>query len=228
MQVLDQGEIRLLPDTSASDLGIAQSARVLPNASWRIESDTKLLRFMMKNDHTSPFEHGYLKFYVAAPMFVINQWVRHRTWSFNIQSGRYEDEGEETKFYLPTIARLQDEKNRQNSLMSEDAHLNRAVHDEIQATSDGARKDYLYLRRRGIAREMARLVMPENKYSRMIASVDPHNFMHFLYLRMHKDAQWEIRQYAQAAYMLWKDVMPVTASIWTEMHSERIGLNDGP
>jgi thymidylate synthase (FAD) len=225
-KVLDHGEIRLLEETSASDLSIARSARVLPDAEWRGKPDERLLKFMLKNDHTSPFEHGYLKFYVDAPMFVLNQWVRHRTWSFNLQSGRYEDEGQGTKFYIPKVARLQDDKNRQNSIPTGDEEANSVMRGHIGLSNEDALLAYQFMRSHGIAREMARLVMPENKYQRMIASVDPHNFMHFLYLRMHKDAQWEIRQYAQAAYMLWKDVMPVTASIWTEINADRIGLND--
>lgn len=225
MKVLDYGEISLLKDTSASDLGIVESARVLPGVEWRGDADAKLLKFMLKNEHTSPFEHGYLKFYVKLPLFVMNQWVRHRTWSYNIQSGRYEDEGADTDFYLPDVARLEDKKNRQNSIPSEDDFLTGTMKGTLAYNQLEAMESYKQLREQGIAREVARLVMPENKYSRMIASVDPHNFMHFLYLRMHKDAQWEIRQYAQAAYMLWKEVMPVTASIWTEINSDRIGLN---
>lgn len=225
MQVLDHGEI-ILQRHLAEDMNIASSARVLREAEWRGKPDQNLLRFMSRNEHTSPFEHGYLQFYVYAPMFVINQWTRHRTWSFNIQSGRYEDEGESTEFYIPEVARTQDDKNRQNSIASQEQYLNEMVKDEMRLNSSSSIELYEYLRRRGVAREMARLVMPENKYQRMVASVDPHNFMHFLYLRMHKDAQWEIRQYAQAAYMLWKEVMPVTASIWTEINADRIGLND--
>lgn len=226
MKVLDFGELRLLDDSSASDLAIARAARVLPDAEWRGAADEKLLRFMLKNDHTSPFEHGILKFYVKAPLFVINQWVRHRTWSFNIQSGRYEDEGVKTEFYIPDTARLQDEKNRQNSIFSEDEDLDTAVRLELEDFSEGSLETYEWLRHKGVAREMARLVMPQNKYSRMVASVNPHNFMHFLYLRMHKDAQWEIREYAKAAYLQWKTYMPVTASIWAEMNAERIGFGE--
>jgi thymidylate synthase (FAD) len=225
MLVLDHGEI-ILRRHLADDVGISTAARVLKDLEWRDKQDPKLLKFMLKNYHTSPFEHGYLEFYVKAPLFVINQWVRHRTWSFNIQSGRYEDEGENTEFYLPDVARLQDEKNRQNSIPTDDEEATSEVRGQLDLQAEEAKIGYEHMREKGIAREMARLVMPENKYSRMIASVDPHNFMHFLFLRMHKDAQWEIRQYAQAAYMLWKDVMPVTASVWTEINADRIGLNE--
>lgn len=226
MKVLDFGELRLLEDSSASDLAISRAARVLPDAEWRGAADEKLLRFMLKNDHTSPFEHGLLKFYVKAPLFVINQWVRHRTWSFNIQSGRYEDEGENTNFYIPSQARLQDEKNRQNSIPTDIPEFNDALEYNIRQAVKSSQTTYAFMRNVGISREMARLVMPENKYSRMMASVDPHNFMHFLYLRMHKDAQWEIRQYAKAAYDQWADLMPVTSGIWAEMNAERIGFGE--
>lgn len=225
MQVLDHGEVTLRRH-AAYDADIAESARVLDHPEWRGKPDEKLLRFMMQNEHTSPFEHGYMRFYVKAPMFVINQWVRHRTWSFNIQSGRYEDEGWDTEFYIPDQVRMQDRKNRQNSIPSDSAMMNELMNHFISDQSYRSTVAYKGMRDNDIAREVARLVMPENVYRRMHASVDPHNLMHFLYLRMHKDAQWEIRQYAQAIYMIWKELMPVTASIWTEMNADRIGLNE--
>lgn len=219
MKVLDHGVIEL-QEHAASDLSISTSARVIRgSAGWREGKDEKLLRYMLENHHTSPFEHGYLRFYVEAPLFVIRQWQRHRTWSYNEQSGRYENE--QPKYYVPDRARLQDTKNRQNSIFTDDNVLDFDMAQQIDQSSHNSYQNYLELLDWGIAREQARILLPQNIYHRMVASVDPHNFMHFLFLRMHKDAQYEIREYAIAAYQLWSEIMPVTAKIFSEIHKER-------
>ena len=219
MRVLDHGVVEL-QEFCASDKAVSTSARVITgDAPWRGEKDEKLIKFMLRNHHTSPFEHGYLRFYVEAPLFVIRQWQRHRTWSYNEQSGRYENE--KPVFYVPDRARLQDAKNKQNSIFADDNILDFDTADIVQDSSGKAYSDYLELIDWGIAREQARIILPQNVYHRMIASVDPHNLMHFLFLRMHKDAQYEIRQYAEAIYQLWVDVMPVTADAWYQLNKER-------
>lgn len=222
MEVLDHGIVEL-QDYSASDLAVSSSARVIRGTpEWRGKKDEGLIRYMLKHKHTSPFEHGYLRFYVEAPLFVIRQWQRHRTWSYNEQSGRYENEKD--VFYIPDQARLQDHENRQNSILSGDNILDWDTAESIGTSAYEAYKRYQELLDWGIAREQARILLPQNIYHRMIASVNPHNLMHFLELRMHKDAQYEIREYANAMFKIWADVMPVTSEVWYSLNKER--LND--
>lgn len=87
MKVLDHGEVELKEFTDDADRVIATSARVQPDADWRPLEDRKLIRYMLEHGHTSPFEHVHLYWYVKAPIFVLRQWHRHRTWSYNEISG---------------------------------------------------------------------------------------------------------------------------------------------
>lgn len=223
--VLDAGYVALLdmmphPDTDVSgDLAIVNAARVsFLGESKGAERDKKLLFYLMKHHHTTPFEMVEFKLRIKAPLFVARQWMRHRTWSYNEVSRRYTDEG--IQFYVPDVWRLQASNNKQGSagwlldgLLSSNEYV-----DAI----DKARETYENLIMRGVAREQARAVLPQSMYTTFIAKVDAHNLMHFLRLRMHPHAQYEIREYATAIYdNIFKPTLP-----WTAEAFEKYQLGD--
>jgi len=207
IDVLDKGFIELVdlmphPNTEVSgDLAIVNAARVsFLGESKGEERDKKLLFYLLRNRHTSPFEMVEFKFRVRAPLVTWWQWVRHRTWNFNAQSGRYTP-FEENDFYVPYVWRLQSKDNKQASegeVTAEDnVHLTQAL---IAHYEEGFRL-YEDALERGVSKEMARLFLPGfSVYYTWITKIDAHNLMHFLKLRMESDAQYEIRVYAEAIY----------------------------
>lgn len=214
IQLLDHGSIRLV-DHMGSDLSVVRSARVSYDAEWRAgedeDKDAKLINYLMKNRHTSPFESVTFTFEVKAPIFVFRQWHRHRTWSFNEISGRYAELPEE--FYVPAVDKIttQSVNNKQQRTgeqlaVAEDC---RYLIDEACASSFWTYRDLLS---RGCPRELARGVLPVNTYSKMFATVDLHNLLGFIRLRDHAHAQYEIQVYAQAMLELVRPIVPVSVA----------------
>lgn len=220
VNVLDSGFVRLVRCTGG-DIDVARAARVSFDADWRAGedegSDERLIRYLLKNKHTSPFEHVFFVFEVKAPIFIFRQWHRHRTWSYSEISARYAelDEG----FYLPDAAIIgmqsKDNKQARDVLDIEQPYANIA-RTQIKAHCEYAFGVYRNLLNNGIPRELARSVLPVAAYTRMFASVDLHNLMHFLRLRLHSHAQWEIRQYADAIVKLVEPIVPVTMAAFKE------------
>lgn len=212
------GFVRLI-DYMGDDLSIVRAARVSYNADWRTEKDddsllhkdTKLINYLWKNKHTSPFEAVSFTFEVKAPIFVFRQWHRHRTWSYNEISARYTelDEG----FYLPDVEQITtqstDNKQMRTTIQHPKAKDLRWV---IQQQNLDSIYCYKNLIEQGVPRELARSVLPVAAYSRMFATVDLHNLFHFLNLRMHSHSQYEIRVYADAMYKLILPIVPVAAA----------------
>lgn len=222
IDVLNGGFVRLV-DSMGSDLSIARAARVSYDADWRGETDPesmqpkdeKLIRYLMKNKHTSPFESVMFTFEVKAPIFVLRQWHRHRTWSYNEISARYTelDEG----FYLPETDKITTQSTDNKQMRTTEQHV--GAYSEQQNIRIGCEqmfKLYRGLLERGVPRELARSVLPVAAYSRMFATVDLHNLLHFLRLRMHAHAQYEIRVYAEAMLKLIQPVVPVTVAAFME------------
>jgi len=219
VQVLDKGYIELQdlmphPSTGATgDLAIVSAARTSFMGEGKgDEKDKKLLFYLMRNAHTSPFEMVEFKFRLKAPLVTWWQLVRHRMASLNLQSGRYV-EFEEDEFYVPSVWRKQSASNKQAS----DGVLESA--DDAELTQDliahYAHCYDLYQKAlsKGVAREMARLYLPGFAvYYTGIWKQDAHNLMHLLKLRMAPDAQEEIRVYAQAIYThFFQPALPWTA-----------------
>lgn len=212
VDILDKGWIEL-QDLMGNDLAIVNAAR----ASFLGESkgdakDKKLLFYLLRNRHTSPFEHVEFKFRVRAPVMTWWQWVRHRTWSFNAQSGRY-TAFEEDDFYIPQVWRKQSPSNKQASLGQLTLEEGQPFTDELL---EHYKRGYVLYKRAldaGIAREQARVFLPGfSVYYTWICKVDAHNLIHFLSLRMASDAQYEIRVYAKAIYKhFFKPALPWTA-----------------
>lgn len=219
VDVLDHGFVRLV-DSMGSDLSIVRAARVSYDADWRAGedegSDAKLIRYLWKHKHTSPFEAVEFQFEVKAPIFVLRQWHRHRTWSFNELSARYRELPEE--FYIPDpdVVGAQATTNKQGRQVA-DEEVNRARHvevDEMRRACERAFFIYRSLLKADWPRELARSVLPVSTYSHMFAKVDLRNLLHFLDLRCDAHAQFEIRVYADAMRELIRPVVPVAIAAW--------------
>ncbi|MBN8593732.1 MAG: FAD-dependent thymidylate synthase [Anaerolineae bacterium] len=224
VDILDKGFIELLdlmphPATDVSgDLAIVNAARVsFMGESKGEEKDRKLLFYLLRNQHTSPFEMVEFKFRVRAPVVTWWQWVRHRTWNFNAQSGRY-TAFEETDYYVPDVWRKQSANNKQASEGEVDAETNTRLTADLIAHYEQGFKLYEAALAAGVSKEMARLYLPGfSVYYTWVTKVDAHNLMHFLRLRMANDAQYEIRVYAQAIYdHFFKPALPWTAEAFEE------------
>ncbi len=212
VEVLDKGWIEL-QDMMGDDLAIVNAARVsFLGESKGGEADKKLLFYLLRHRHTSPFEQVEFKFRVKAPVVVWWQWARHRTWNFNAQSGRYTPFKEED-FYVPSTWRRQARDNKQASEgVIEPAEAGELTRELLAHYEQGFRL-YEQALAAGVAREQARLFLPGFAvYYIWVVKTDAHNLMHFLSLRMHPEAQEEIRVYAQAIYdHFFRPALPWTA-----------------
>ncbi len=224
IDVLDKGWIELVdlmphPNAEVSgDLAIVNAARVsFLGESKGNERDKKLLFYLLRNHHTSPFEMVEFKFRVRAPLITWWQWARHRTWNFNAQSGRYTP-FEENDFYVPHIWRKQSKDNKQASEGEVTVKENSELTDDLIKHYEEGFRLYEKALQTGVSREMARLYLPGfSVYYTWVAKIDAHNLMHFLRLRMASDAQYEIRVYADAIYeYFFKPALPWTAEAFEE------------
>lgn len=215
IDVLDHGFVRLV-DHMGDDLSIVRAARVSYDAAWRAgdhtANDARLIGYLWKNHHTTPFEAVTFTFEVKAPIFVFRQWHRHRTWTFNELSARYRELPEE--FYVPDPALIgyQAKDNKQARIIGDSANEVAAI--EITEACAASFRSYHALLRSGVPRELARMVLPVSTYSHMFATVDLLNLLKFLTLRDHEHAQYEIRVYAEAMRELIRPIVPVAVSAW--------------
>jgi thymidylate synthase (FAD) len=173
--------------------------------------DVELMRFLIDQRHTSPLEHVVFSFIVHCPLFVRSQWHRHRTWSYNEISRRYTDI--DIEFYCPTRIRAQSADNRQASVDDLDEALQDDARTRIDAMNEQSRAAYDSLLAMGVCREQARGVLSQNLMTTFWATVDLGNLLHFLELRDHPGAQWEIQQYAHALKQLVRPSVPHVAEI---------------
>lgn len=224
VDVLDKGWIELVdmmphPDSDVSgDLAIVNAARVsFLGESKGPDRDKKLLFFLLRNRHTSPFEMVEFKFRVRAPLVTWWQWVRHRTWSMNAQSGRYTP-FRESDFYVPNVWRKQSKDNKQASEGALDALENDDLTGKLLAHYDEGYRLYTEALGKGVSKEMARLFLPGfSVYYTWVAKIDAHNLMHFLRLRMARDAQYEIRVFAAAMHEhFFEPALPWTAEAFAK------------
>jgi len=218
VSVLDHGFVRLV-DSMGTDLSISRAARVSYDAPPR-EEDSKLIKYLMNNKHTTPFEAVTFTFEVKAPIFILRQWHRHRTWSYNEVSSRYTELPQQ--FYVPKPAHIgtQSINNKQMRVLSTDP-LNLEIWQgnaafSIEEHCEETFRLYNELLKEGVPRELARSVLPVATYSHMFATVDLHNLFHFLRLRLHSHAQYEIRVYAEALLKLIRDVVPIATKAFED------------
>jgi thymidylate synthase (FAD) len=225
--VLDQGFVELQdlmphPSTGVScDTAIVAAARVsFLGESKGGDKDRKLIHYLLRNAHTSPFEMVEFKFRVKAPLVTYWQWVRHRTFAYqsvNSQSGRYV-EFDEDEFYVPDVWRRQSPSNKQASLGELEAAEGETLTRDLLEHYARGHQLYRTALERGVSREMARLFLPGFAvYYTWIVKTDLHNLFSFLRLRLAQDAQFEIRAYAEALYHTFvKPVAPVAAEAFEQ------------
>jgi thymidylate synthase (FAD) len=212
------GYVSLL-QTCGDDTVIVNSARVSfgKQISEIEEKDRKLLRFLLEHHHGTPLEHTSLTFLVKCPLFIARQWHRHRVGvSINEISARYVEVKDE--FYVPIEFRQQSKSNRQASIESsftaEETENNKHI---FQQAIDASFAHYKQLLDAGVAREQARGVLPLCSYTQYYWTCNLRSLFHFVALRDHSDAQWEIQQYAKAMLKQAEKFFPETIKIWEEL-----------
>jgi len=210
VEVLDHGFLAL-DGCLATDLAVVNGARVSFNSASDVmeERDEGLIRFLMRERHGSPFEHGYFRFLVKEPIFVVREHHRHRAGhSYNEFSGRYSKM--EAEFYVPDFVRTQVGKPGAYTFEPTSSEVREQVRAEVQASAAQAFEAYERMLELGVAKEVARTVLPLSMYTKYYWSCNPRSLMHFCSLRNSEHAQFEIAQYAKAAESFLAQAMPVT------------------
>jgi thymidylate synthase (FAD) len=209
--VLDHGFVRL-DDAMATDLSVVNAARVsFARRKEAIdESDEGLIRFLMRERHGTPFEHNSFRFHVRAPLFVAREWFRHRVGSFNEFSMRYARATDD--FYVPEPEDVRTQVGKPGSYSFETVapDVAETTREELRAVYDAAYEAYERLVELGVARELARLVMPVGAYTEFYWTVNARSLMNFVSLRAAETAQREIRRYADACERFFAERMPIT------------------
>jgi thymidylate synthase (FAD) len=228
LPVLDRGFVRVI-DYMGDDGAIVQAARVSYGRGTRkVSEDRGLINYLMRMRHTSPFEMCELKLHVKLPIFVARQWVRHRTANVNEYSARYSVLADE--FYVPAPEHVASQagSNRQGRDRVLAAAQAAAVQDTVRANAERAYGDYLALlnqdaagqaveaEREGLARELARIVLPLNTYTEWYWKTDLHNLLHFIALRADPHAQYEIRAYALVLLDVVRRWTPLTGAAFED------------
>ncbi|MHB2026945.1 MAG: FAD-dependent thymidylate synthase [Elusimicrobiota bacterium] len=206
--VLDRGFVRCV-EFMGGDSGVVDAARVsYGGTSKGAEADRKLISYLLKNSHLTPFEHSIFKFHVSAPIFAARQWFRHRFAAYNEISYRY-TQAQQDEFYIPESWRAQDVKNKQGSVAAPDldhARLTAKFKEQIERSA----ALYEEMIAAGVAREMARMILPVNLYTQFYWTVNARSLMNFVALRADVHAQLEIRRYAEALAAIFRKKMPWT------------------
>jgi thymidylate synthase (FAD) len=203
----------------ASDLDVVNAARVSFNVTHdeMQPNDDKLIGYLMRNRHGSPFEHTFFKFRIRLPIFVAREWIRHRIGnSFNEVSGRYTEINMD--WYVPKFDYIRKQTGKPGNYQYEqvDLAIIAVVQHMIESASESAFKDYYRMLDMGIAPELARIVLPVNAYTEWIWSVNARSLMAFLSLRAEEHAQREIQDYAYAVESIFREIMPATWQAWND------------
>ncbi len=215
---------RLVPEGHTADQAIVQAARVSYGAGTKkVNEDRGLIRYLLRHRHTTPFEMVEFKFHVRMPIFVARQWIRHRTANVNEYSARYSIVPD--RFYRPSRddIRQQSKSNRQGrDELIDDATADAFLKylDKAEALHD----EYMKLTEQGLAREIARIGLPQSVYTEWYWKIDLHNLLRFLSLRIDEHAQKEIRDFARAMLALIEPMCPWTVEAWRDYELESVRL----
>ena len=209
--VLDHGFVRL-DAAMASDLSVANAARVsfARRKDELDEADEGLIRFLMRERHGTPFEHNAFRFHIRCPIFVAREWFRHRVGSFNEFSMRYAKATDE--FYVPEPEDVRTQVGKPGAYTFEPVEddLAERAREELRDVYERAFAAYERLVQEGVAREIARAVLPVGAYTEFYWTVNARSLMNFVSLRADEAAQREIRRYALAVERFLEEQMPVT------------------
>jgi thymidylate synthase (FAD) len=211
IDVLDHGFVRL-DDAMASDLSVVNAARVsfARRKEELDDADAGLIRFLLRERHGTPFEHNAFRFHIRAPIFVAREWFRHRMGSFNEFSMRYAKATDD--FYVPAAEDVRTQVGKPGSYTFEEVEpaVADATREELRAVYESAFAAYERLVELGVARELARSVLPVGAYTEFYWTVNARSLMNFVSLRAAETAQREIRRYADACERFLAEEMPVT------------------
>lgn len=217
--VLDHGFVGLV-DHMGSDAAIVQAARVSYGAGTRqVQDDRNLIRYLMRHEHTTPFEMCEVKYHIKLPIFVMRQLVRHRTASLNEYSARYSVVTDEFYVPEPSVLKAQSRTNKQGRAGDlDDAQRDHIIND-MRRTWDSTYALYeQFINDADLARETARQILPVGGYTECYWKADLKNFLHMARLRMDPHAQWEIQEYARAMYDLARPLFPITCEAFEDYH----------
>ena len=208
IKCFDKGFVRLV-DSMGGDDAIVQAARVsYGKGTSKVSQDRGLIRYLMRHRHTTPFEMVEFKFHCKMPIFVARQWVRHRTANINEYSLRYSEARDEFYYPEPEHIQFQSVLNKQGRKGEVPKELKQKVQNYFEEISKRSFEMYSELNEAGIARELARAVLPVNLYTEWYWKNDLHNLLHFIGLRSDSHAQYEIRVYSDAMAKSVKKVAP--------------------
>jgi len=227
-KVLDKGFIEVI-DSLGDDLTVVNSARVSFGKRKEVydKTDERLVRYLAKYKHFSPFRHLQVQFHVKAPEFVMRQWYKHvvgiettsnssaKDHAWNEISGRYvpvED------YYEPSVWRKQSDDNKQASEGVLDDLQQRRMDDAYNDLMRKVRMTYDKMVKAGMAKEQARIILPLNQYTEVYWTASFQAVMNFIELRNEKTSQWEIQEYAKVMLEQMKEVFPKTTKIWSEVN----------
>ena len=218
--VLDHGFVRVI-DYMGDDSSIVQAARVsYGKGTKKISQDKGLINYLLSHRHSTPFEMNEIKLHIKLPIFVARQWIRHRTANVNEYSARYSVLDNE--FYIPEKSNIKSQSKINNQGRDSEVKDSDQIKKMLLANSKKNFEIYNLLlnedkhgnviteEKEGIARELARMVLPLNTYTQWYWKIDLHNLMHFLSLRFDKHAQYEIRVYAELILKIMKKWVPYT------------------
>src|SRR5215208_7177769 len=211
IHVLDHGFVRL-DGVLASDLSVVNGARVsfARRKDEMDDSDSGLIRFLMRERHGTPFEHNAFRFHIRCPIFVAREWMRHRVGSFNEFSLRYAKATDD--FYVPEPEDVRSQVGKPGAYTFEtvEPELADETRDALREVYKHAYATYERLVDAGVAREVARSVLPVGAYTEFYWTVNARSLMNFVSLRASETAQREIRRYAEAVELFLEQRMPVT------------------
>lgn len=227
MEFVNKSTVRL-EEACASDISVARAAWVSNIAEDAREKDADniegLINFLYRNRHMSPFEHGMLKFYIECPIFVAREFMRHRTFSYNEMSGRYMELP--PRFYVPPVERPTGQQGKVGAYtFGIVAGHHGVIANEFSAAYENSWNAYKHMLDAGIAKEVARDVLPVGTMTQFYVTGNPRNWMQFLSLRDDKHALYEIREVAQQIAGSLEQVMPLTYAAfkkydWRTEHDE--------
>lgn len=223
---LGNGFVRLVDamprEEGAGDAAIVQAARVSYGLGTKIpKEDRDLIRYLLRHRHTTPLEMCEFKFHCKMPIFIARQWIRHRTANVNEISGRYSELPNE--FYFPSAdnVRTQSKTNKQGTDAPIDAAIAQEFIEDLEDTAKASYALYEGFIESGIAKELARMILPLNLMTEWYWKIDLHNLLHFLSLRCDSHAQREIQVYGNAMLELVKPFVPWTIEAWEDYHPLR-------
>jgi len=224
--VLDKGFVRLV-DYFGGDQRIVQSARVSYGEGTKtVSQDGALIDYLLRHQHTSPFEQVVMTFHVKMPIFVARQWVRHRTGRMNEVSGRYSIMKDE--FYVPAEDKVapQSTDNKQGRATEAfDKETADKIITQLEEGQKAAYESYNELIDSGLAREIARINLPLSLYTEFYWEMDLHNLFHFLKLRLDSHAQYEIRVYAEVILEMCRKVAPMATQSFINHMNEGVNFS---